>query len=309
MLLIKNLKNKSKNALTETPLLKALTALTLSLVLINSNASAADVCSSAQKDHCIEEDTFHLGLSVGLGLVSNPLNQSDNIPLILLPSVSYYSGNFFLENLDIGYTFHETEQSSLSMFASPSYDSVFFDRWDPGNIFVEVGAGLVDGAGNPAISPESPDSETLINPNELSTRKFSYMGGLEYSIEWSNQLIQIAALSDITGIHSGNEVRFAYQYQATKNVRATAGFTWKDKKLTDYYYGVNEDEIVDNRAVYQAESSISPFVRMTYRTSLDDGDSLRVSVQYQKLDSQISQSPVVNDDYVVTFFAGRNFSF
>jgi MipA family protein len=309
MLSIKNIKYMGIKALSNCSLLKALLALTFSLGLQNTSVSAKESCESPQKENCVEQDTFHLGLSIGLGLVSNPLNQSDNIPLVLLPSVSYYSGNFFLENLDFGYTLYDTEQSSLSILASPSYDSVFFNRWDPGNIFVELGASAVDGSGNPSIAPSTPDRETQINPDELSTRKFSYLGGLEYSFEWPNQLIQVTALRDVSGVHSGSEVRFAYQYQATENIRTTAGFTWKDKNLTDYYYGIDEEEIIDNRASYQAQSSLSPFFRATYRTSLGDGDSLRVSFQYQKLASQISDSPVVADDYVLTFFAGRTFSF
>ncbi len=309
MLLIKYAKPKSRKALPSLILPKALLTLALLLASINQASFAAEPCQSEQKGNCIEENTLHLGLSIGLGLVSNPLNQSDNIPLVLLPSVSFYSGDFFLENLDFGYNLYNSDHASLSMIASPSYDSVFFDRWDPGNIFVELGAGLSDSAGNPNIAPSTPDRETVISPDELSTRKFSYLGGLEYSLEFNNQLIQIAALSDITDVHSGNEIRFAYQYQATTNIRTTAGFTWKDKNLTDYYYGVDENEIIDNRATYQAQSSISPFIRATYRSKLGDGDSLRVSLQYQKLDSQISQSPVVADDYVITFFAGRTFSF
>ncbi len=289
--------------------------LVIATLLLSDPVRADSYCSESQLKNnnsnkpqdCVEENTFNFGLSVGIGLVSNPLNQSDNIPLVLLPSISFYSGDFFIENLEFGYMLNQSEQSSFAILASPSYDSIFFNRWDPGNVFVDLGgANAVD---SPTIEGRPNDQLTVIAPDELSTRKFSYLAGVEYSRAWNDQQLQIAALSDITGVHSGSEIRFAYQHQLTETIKTTLGFTWKDKDLTNYYYGVTEQEIVDDRAAYQADSSLNPFGRISYTTQLEGNDSLRASLQYQKLDSQISQSPIVDNDYVVTFFVGRTFRF
>jgi MipA family protein len=285
-----------------------------------SSVSASDSCQTTNdtslesidvktNQQCIEEDTFHFGLSLGLGMVTNPLYQSSNIPLLLLPSVSYYSGNFFLENLDLGYFVQHDQQSSIALIATPSYDSIFFNRWDPGNIFVELSAVNGDSVAPPFSGGQPSDHETLISADELSTRRFSYLAGVEYAYEWQKQQIQISALSDITNTHSGTELRFAYQYRVSASFLTTLGFTWKDKNLTDYYYGVKANEIVDDRAEYTASSSFNPFVRATYKKQLDDGNSLRASIQFQQLDSQISLSPVVEHSSVITFFVGRTFSF
>lgn len=279
------------------------------LLIANFSINAHSIESNCQQSpkSCIEENTLSVGLSLGIGLRTNPLYESDNIPLIVLPQFSFYSGDFFVENLDIGYSLFQSSHTTVSAIATPSYDSVFFNRWDPGNVFVE----LSSSNGLQAAPPPTMESDrqTLIAPDELSERKFSYLGGIEVSKEIDSGLFQFSFLSDITNIHSGSEIRFAYAHIFTESFSTTFGFTWKDKDLTDYYYGIDSNEIVDDRGAYQANASLSPFVRASYKKELADGDSWRFSFEYQKLDSEISNSPIAVDDYVVTFFLGKTFKF
>ena len=103
---------------------------------------------------------------------------------------------------------------------------------------------------------------------------------------------------------------FAYAYSVNRQLKTTLGFTWKDKNLTDYYYGVDEDEIIDDRGAYQADASFNPFIRISFHTPADEnGDNWRLSFEYQKLDQQISQSPILIDNYVMTFYVGKRFEF
>lgn len=258
-------------------------------------------------ESCVETGKWNIAVSIGVGLRSNPLVDSDNIPLVLLPEFSYYSDNFFVENLDIGYTLFDSPVSSLHLIATPSYDGVFFNRWDPGNLLVNLTSNIAS-APIQSMDQMQEDRFTQINPSELSTRKFSYLGGLEYSINYQKNLLQVSLLGDITDTHSGNEIRAAYAYSFNRNLKATIGFTWKDSNFSDYYYGVDEREIVDDRGAYDAGASFNPFVRIAFDEQLKKDGDWRFSFEYQKLDRQMANSPIVNDDYVVTFFVGKRFT-
>ena len=257
-------------------------------------------------EHCVETGEWNFSISVGLGLRSNPLFQSDNIPLVILPEFSYYGESFFIDNLDLGYTLFDTPKHNLNLIATPSFDSVFFSRWDPGNLFVNITSISGDSLSTP---DQSEDNFTRINPDELSKRKFSYLAGIEYGQDFKHSQLQISLLSDITNTHSGKEIRFAYAYYFSHSFSTTLGFTWKDKNLTDYYYGVDADEIVDNRGAYQASASINPLVRFSYNSVPENSENWRLSLEIQRLDSQITNSPILKDEYVVTFYLGKRFDF
>jgi len=280
--------------------------LLITFVFTSNHLKAQNNCEDKEAlkiEDCVVTGEWHFGLSVGIGIRTNPLNNSDNIPLVLLPNISYYGDQFFIDNLEFGYNLFDSETSQLNLLATPSYDSVFFNRWDPSNIFVDIGASTnspVDG-----ITTRE-DNLTQIDPEEVSKRKFSYLGGLEYSYSWQQSHLQLSLLTDISNIHSGSEARLAYQYKFNPYFSTTIGFTWKDQSLTDYYYGIDDNEIIDDRGAYQAESSFSPFIRFSFNTSKTK-DSWRVSLELQKLDKSISQSPLLKDDMVITFYIGKYF--
>ena len=262
-----------------------------------------------KESQCVETGEWNFSISVGIGLRTNPLFQSDNIPLVILPEFSYYGESFFIDSLDLGYTLLDSETSSLNLIATPSFDSVFFNRWDPGNLFVNLTSNSAGSVSASSAFEPSGDNITQINPGELSKRKFSYLAGIEYSQDFEKGLLQVSLLNDITDTHSGKEIRFAYAYSFSHSFSTTLGFTWKDKKLTDYYYGVDPDEIVDDRGAYQPGASFNPFVRISYNSETSNNDSWRFSLEYQMLDSQITKSPILIDDYVVTFYIGKRFRF
>jgi len=246
---------------------------------------------------CTEVNQWNFSVQLGLGIRTNPLNESNSIPLIVIPQWSYYGDYFFIENLDLGLNLFESENSQINLIGSPSYDSVFFNRWDPSNFLVDIGSLPQPG------QPIAEGDPLEIDPSELSKRKLSYLGGLEWTRSFKNHLIQLNLLTELTNRHKGTEVRFAYGYSLNEYISTTLGFTWKDKKLTNYFYGISQKEVADGRAVYNAQASLTPFVRFSLRTK----NNWLVSLEYQSLSNQISNSPIVSEDYVVTFFVGKRY--
>ena len=298
----------------------------LLLGLSSGNSIAQENCSSniqtdslkkaesSLNEDCAPIGEWQFGLSLGIGLRSNPLLDGDDIPLIVLPTVSYYGENFFINNLDMGYTIVDEKNWTVNLLTTPGLDNVFFERWDIGNFFVDIGtnnsAGLDSGDANLGTTNQE-DRLTEVSAFDLNTRKLSWLAGIETQYQTSSgDLWQLSVLQDISDVHQGKEIRFAWATPiSNSNWNATLGFTWKDQKTTNYYFGLAEDEITDDRAAYTAKSSFNPFVRLSWRESIENDSPWRFSIEYQKLGDAINDSPILNEGHTISFFVGKQFDF
>ena len=280
----------------------------------NLTALASDTSDQCQieKDSCIEIGEWNFGVSFGLGGRSNPLVDGSDIPFIVLPSFSYYGENFFINNLDVGYTLHETNRSSFSLISTPSYDRVFFERWALNNIIIEqFGAGT---SLPPDLGGEGSSDSNEVSSAILEDKDISWLAGFEYYYQHGNSQYQISVLSDITDVHGGTEVRAAWAQKLSQEWSTTLGFTWKDSDLTDYYYGVNQQNTTETDIYYKASSSVNPFIRISWLQSLEQDANAqdsrwRFSLELQQLANSISESPVVTEELVVSVFFGKQFQF
>jgi outer membrane protein len=90
-------------------------------------------------------------VAIGTGARTNPLIGGQDIPLVLVPHVSYYRSRFFLDDLDLGFSLVESAANTLSLVASPGCDRVYFYRTDLQNFFIT--GYLPNGAAIYTLSP------------------------------------------------------------------------------------------------------------------------------------------------------------
>lgn len=109
----------------------------------------------------MEVGDWRVNVGLGLGMRSNPLHGGEDIPLVLLPEVSYYGERFFLKNLEMGFTLFEDDRHQFSMLATPGYDQMYFNRWDPFN-FSDAG-GFTSGGGFGSSGGFGPASSYQVN--------------------------------------------------------------------------------------------------------------------------------------------------
>jgi len=303
----------------------------LSLLLVSSGQIAAEencantVNSSpfeseenldnAIQQDCVEIGQWQIGFSAGLGARTNPLIDGDNIPLIFLPSISYYGESFFINNLDVGYTLHESNEWTVNLLTTPALDRIYFERWDVGNFFVDLSSSFSppSDSGDSGSGGNSGNEDNLaeVSSFDLKDRKVSWMGGLEfYRQSESGSLFQLSILKDILNVHSGTEARFAWSIPlGNESWSTTLGFTWKDQKMADYYYGLEENEITDDRAAYSAKSSFNPFIRLSWLENTNANSAWRFSMEYQKFGKGIGNSPILDSDSTWTIFVGKQYNF
>jgi outer membrane protein len=219
---------------------------------------------------------------------------NSDIPLVVIPQISYYGKRFFLENLEAGFTLHESDRNTLSLIAAPGYDRVFFYRNDLQNYFVSGAVGLVSAPQYNLDNRELAAGEYPIHP-----RRTTYLAGPEWTFNYGPVIGQVDALYEVTGRHDGYEVRAALAaplVQAQSSLVASVGLTWKSAELVRYYYGIED--------IYEPGAALNPFVKLAYARPLSPRWAFNAFAHYEYLGDAIADSPIVSGHGVTTVFAG-----
>ncbi len=267
------------------------------LASVGQAATAQSSCRAPSAD-CVIVGKLDINLGIGYGERSNPIVDNSDIPLVLLPQISYYGERFFLENLEFGFTLHEGPVHTFNVIAAPGYDRVFFFRDDLQNIFVS-GSTL---AFNVLPSERDAVVEQGGEPGRefvIRDRRTTYLAGPEWLFRFGDIIGQVGALREVTGEHDGHEVRAAVAtpvVQSTSSLVVSAGVTWKSRELVKYYYGVDD--------LYEPGAALNPFIKLGFSRPLSERWTLGAHVHYELLDDDIADSPILAEDSVTTFFAG-----
>jgi outer membrane protein len=166
----------------------------------------------------------------------------------------------------------------------------------------------------PVVQPrfegyEEDDSSALAG---MDDRDWSVDAGVGTFLQTDIGLLGLSYVTDILSLHDGQELEFSYTIRfplAGFDIIPSAGIRWKSQNLVDYYYGVEPDEaIVPGRPAYETGSAADPYLGLAVRRKLGGRWSLLTAVQYEWLDDEISDSPIVDDDYDASFLVGVLYS-
>jgi outer membrane protein len=264
----------------------------LSAVAAVHPAVAQTPCTAPSED-CIAVGDLEVSVSVGYGTRTNPVVGRDDIPLFVVPHVSYYGKRFFLESLEPGVTLYESDAHTFNLIASPGFDRVFFNRNDLQNVVVPLAA---------VAPPGFADVQAQEVEFPVGRRHTTYLAGPEWMFRQGKFIGQVSALYEVTGRHKGHELRAAVSVpliQRQQSLVVNTGLTWKSAETVDYYYGVP--------GLYNPDGALSPFIKLNYALPLSDRWTFTAFVHYEHLDDSIVDSPIVSGREVVTAFAGFNF--
>jgi outer membrane protein len=282
---------------------------------------SAFACEPEIED-CVEIGKWELSLGVGAGIRTNPLEATPDIPLFLIPEVNYNGERFFIQNLDFGFILWESETQQLNLLATPSYDQVYFHRWSPSNFFIDsngfatTGKGSTDDEDLPVIDTGG-DKELIapgfkdVQTRQLRNRRMAGLGGIEYSVTTALVDLQLQYVTDFTGVHDGDEVRVTlakYWSTGRHQISASVGAIWQSSEVINYYYGVTEPE-ADLRGTYSTDAVLTPVARVEWNYQLTERWDLRFLANYRQLPDEISASPLINDNKVITVFIGGVYHF
>jgi MipA family protein len=257
-------------------------------------AGAGNDCQGPSDD-CAAIGRWNFSVALGAGVRTNPLVNGENIPLAVIPHVSYYGKRVFLDDLDLGVTLAETNTNTLNLIASPSYDRVYFYRTDLQNLFV---TGFPDGT----FAPVRADTPGAVKVPPRS-RRITYLAGPEWTFKFLGVSGQFDFLHEVTGQNHGDEIRAALGIpliESRGSLMANLGITWKSAAIVNYYYGAP--------GIYQPGSALEPFFKLGYTLPLSGKWRFNAFAEIERLGNSIVRSPIVAEHDVATVFVGAIYS-
>jgi outer membrane protein len=280
-----------------------------------------------------EERPWELGVAAGYGVKTNPLVNSDDIPMYAVLNIAWFGDYFFFDNGDVGLNIYESEKLSLNLISHINNEREIFEWLNNAQLGISfsTSSGGVEPSNTldqnqrseTSASPR-PRPSTNINFDELGSeettlktvaptkRSLAVDGGFEllYEDDWGD--IQLQVMGDMTHTHKGWEVWASYAYPwKSGNWRLTPSFglNWKSSHLLDYYYGVRASEPVSKRPAYQAHSGFNSFVKLSISYRINDNWGIVGIAEYESLSRSIRHSPIVDQDGIETLFIGLMYNF
>jgi outer membrane protein len=258
-----------------------------------------------------EERNWRLGIALGFGERSNPLIQSDDIPVIVDVDIAWFGKRWFFDNGDLGFSLIENDRFTTNLVARVNSDRAFFSKTNTRYVTFRAVSG---GFATPALNgdtgaPLAPEEALPLKPPK---RDYAIEAGFETLIDGEWGAAALRAFHDVSGTHDGYEISANYSFRHTRgrfSVSPSVGVTWKDDALSNYYWGVRPDEASWVLAPYRAKAGLSweAGVRTTYY--LTKHTRLALAANYERLQHSVEESPIVAEPYVVGYFAGVAWSF
>lgn len=142
------------------------------------------------------------------------------------------------------------------------------------------------------------DSATLQDMSKLN-RAINIRAGVAMPLHNAQLTTEVG--KDVAGAHNGVQAKIRYsRYTKFGNgeVRPYLEAQWLSSDLTDYYVGVNSDEVNQNRPQYSADADIALKVGVNYLQRLSQAFTLIGGVNLTQYGNEISDSPIVEKDLI-----------
>ncbi len=267
------------------------------LVLFSANAIA-------QTQQNITTDELKMSVSLGVGVISNPLYGADNIPLVVVPQVAYYGQNWFFDNGRLGYSFIQSDTHSISFVSEINPESRFFIDWHPQNIFP-----LTTMSNNEILESQDVESPRQININNIQKRRVVLDAGVSYVFVKQQQIFSAQLLHDVNSVYNSYRGSLQWQYHfdlKLLKLKSTLGVNYKSAKLNNYFYGLNSAEFSYGKI--EVGSSWQPYAKIDARWPVGKANALRFHLAYYDY-SAMDSSPLFEHDYSMTAFIGFEHTF
>ena len=265
----------------------------LALLLL---ALGATLCLAEEESQEVTESRWRLGAAFGYGVRTNPLVQSDDIPIIVDIDIAWFGDDWFFDNGDLGLTFADNDALTANLVARVNSDRVFFGNTDTRFVAFDL-------AGMPlaeAVEFEVPDRDYAI---EL---------GVEMLTDGPWGALQLSAFHDVSGTHKGFELYANYSYGWRRQrlyIEPSIGASYKSADLNNYYWGVTDDEANVVVPPYEAEAGLNWHARLMVGYQLSRHWGLSLVAEYERINDEAAASPIVKERDVLGYFAGVTYRF
>jgi outer membrane protein len=270
---------------------RRLTQLTLLLLALD-----ATLCLAEDNTEEVAESRWRLGAALGYGVRSNPLVQSDDIPIIVDLDIAWFGERWFFDNGDLGLTVADSDAMTASLVARINSDRVFFGNTDTRFVAFDLAGTLLA----EAVEFEVPDRDYAV---EL---------GVEMLTDGRWGALQLSAFHDVSGTHEGYELYANYSYgwrDQRLYIEPSFGVSYKSADLNNYYWGVTDDEAGVVVAPYEAGAGLNWHTRLMVGYQLSRHWRLSLAAEYERINDEAAASPIVEEHDVLGYFTGVTYRF
>lgn len=275
------------------------------ICLLSSNAALA--CNK-NEDGCVEPEQFQLSVALGAGQRSNPLYDGDSFPMLILPDFSYYTDTWFFDNGTLGYSLVQNDQFAASVVMRLNPEKGYFQRWFASNVITMNSSGAFL---PPEVDTGTEKSMSTVSVEHVKKRPTAVDAGLQFNWFGEQWQSRLNLWQDINSRYEGQNASLSWSRfwpLAGGQFDLSTTLYWKSAKLIDTYYGVGEDELYYLER-YNGRASWQPELRLGWQKALTSRWSVLTFYRYLHLDDAMTDSPLVQDDSVQTWFIGMSYRF
>ncbi|XQF93368.1 MipA/OmpV family protein [Pseudoalteromonas espejiana] len=246
---------------------------------------------------------WHINVSAGVGVITNPLRGAKNLPLPIIPQLAFYGERWFFDNGRLGYTLSQTKKHHFNVVSELNAEARFFIDEHPKNIFV------LPATTSHSFSTEQNTQPRHININAIDNRSLALDAGITYHYVEKNNVLSAQLLHDVSSVYNGLKGAFQWQYHSQigqLKLKPTLGINYKSAELNNYYYGLKAQETVLGKI--EVGSSWQPYAKIDASWPLSEANSLRFHVAYYDY-SAMDGSPLFERNYSMTAFIGFDHTF
>jgi outer membrane protein len=258
-----------------------------------------------------EEKSWRLGVGVGYGLRTNPLIQSDDIPVVVDIDIAWFGKRWFFDNGDIGFALLDNRLLTANMVARVNSDRAFFSKTNTRFVTFALAN---SGVSVPIADPVTGEVIASPQPTALKVPKRDYAVevGVEvlFGGEWGEAALH--GFRDASNTHDGFELAADYSYRWTRgrlSVSPSVGVAYKSARLSDYYWGVHSNEVARTLREYHADGGLNWEAGLRANYYLTKSLRAALSANYERLHDGVADSPIVERPYVFGYFAGVAWQF
>ncbi len=146
----------------------------------------------------------------------------------------------------------------------------------------------------------------------LEEREQTLDGGVQFAIKKAWGQLTAEWLTDTLGRHNGQEAALSYRYRFDAgrwSISPYLRWSYQDKNLTDYYFGVSEDEALPGRPEFSVGSS--QWLALGVNTAWQATERIVFfgNVAFAGADSDVMDSPLVEESGMAAVFVGGTYTF
>ncbi|NTS76727.1 MipA/OmpV family protein [Catenovulum sp. SM1970] len=134
----------------------------------------------------------------------------------------------------------------------------------------------------------------------LEDRDTFYAGaGLRATVRFGQSVIQGKIVTDYSGNGEIASLKVGHSWMLSEDLTlyGLAGVEYLSEDTSQYWYGIEADETVAQFGEYSADSAVNYITEIGIKYALTENWHYKAYAIYKKLDDEIVDSPIINDDY------------